>query len=127
MNLPKTGFRSPCYARHSLPKMISASYLLLLLLLSITATLLRGLGLLSPDTAGAATAEGRRESKVNVFLGVKTDDEGRDVDDLLADTNVTLTNKDTSVVDCLGEAEFVDTRLETTLQEILSLQGEHVI
>lgn len=38
-----------------------------------------------------------------------------------------LADEDTRVVDGLGEAELVDTSLETALQEILNLQGKHVI
>ena len=40
---------------------------------------------------------------------------------------MTLADEHTSVVDGLGEAELVDAGLETTLQEVLSLQGQHVI
>jgi hypothetical protein len=40
---------------------------------------------------------------------------------------VTLTDEDTSVVDGLGEAELVNTSLETTLQEVLDLEGKDVI
>jgi nucleoside-triphosphatase THEP1 len=40
---------------------------------------------------------------------------------------VALANEDTSVVDGLGEAELVDASLETALQEILNLEGKHVI
>lgn len=108
------------------PKVESALCLLLILLLSIV-TLLRGLGLLSPDTARAATAEGRSESKVNVLLRVKTDDERGNVDDLLADADVTLADEDTSVMDRLGETKLVNAGLEAALQEILDLQGQDVI
>jgi hypothetical protein len=62
-----------------------------------------------------------------VLLGVETDDKGRNVDDLLANPNVSLTNENTGVVDRLGETELVDTGLKTTLQEILNLQCQHVI
>lgn len=62
-----------------------------------------------------------------MLLGVETDDEGGHVDDLLANTDVALADEDTGVVDGLGETELVDTSLETTLKEILDLQGEHVI
>lgn len=62
-----------------------------------------------------------------MLLGVETDDERRNVDDLLADTDVTLADKDTSVVDGLGQAELVDESLEAALQEILSLEGQDVI
>lgn len=104
-----------------------ALHLLLILLLVTTVSLLGGGGLLSADTAGAATAEGRGKGEVNVLLGVETDDEGRNVDDLLADTDVALADENTSVVDGLGEAELVDASLEATLKEILDLQGKDVI
>ena len=41
--------------------------------------------------------------------------------------DVTLANEDTGVVDGLGETELIDASLETTLQEILNLQGQDVI
>lgn len=100
---------------------------LLLLLFLLIATLLGSLGLLSPDTAGAASTEGRGQGEVNVLLGVQTDDERGDVDNLLADADVTLADEDTSVVDGLGKTELVDASLEAALQEILNLQGQDVI
>ena len=102
-------------------------YLFLLLVITSIITLLSGLGLLSSDTTGASATEGRGEGEVNVLLGVETNDEGRDVDDLLADANVSLADEDTSVVDRLGETQLVDASLEPTLQEIFNLQGQHVI
>lgn len=62
-----------------------------------------------------------------MLLGVKTDDEGRDVDDLLADTDVALTDQDTGVMDGLGKTELVDTGLQAALQEIFDLKGKDVI
>ena len=100
--------------------------LLILLLLAIAAVTSR-LGLLPAETAGAATAKGGGERKVDVLLGVEADDEGRDVDDLLADTDVALADQDTGVVNGLGEAELVDTGLEAALEEILDLEGKDVI
>ena len=41
--------------------------------------------------------------------------------------DVALLDEDTSVVDGLGETELVDTSLETTLQEVLDLEGQDVI
>ena len=38
-----------------------------------------------------------------------------------------LADKHTSVVDRLGQAALEDLSLETTLQEVLDLQGQHVI
>lgn len=100
---------------------------LFLIFLLLLLTTLSGLGLLSADTAGSAATEGRSESEVNVLLGVETDDEGGNVDDLLADSDVALADQDTGVVDGLGKAELVDTSLEAALQEILDLQGQDVI
>ena len=40
---------------------------------------------------------------------------------------MTLADEDTSVMDRLGESELVDASLQTTLQEILDLEGQHVI
>lgn len=102
-------------------------HLLLVLLVLATLTALGGLGLLSADTAGTATTEGRGKSEVDVLLGVETDDERRNVDDLLADSDVTLADQDTGVVDRLGKTELPDTGLETALKEILDLQGQDVI
>ena len=41
--------------------------------------------------------------------------------------DVPLADKHTSVVDGLGQAALEDLSLETTLQEVLDLQGQHVI
>ena len=102
------------------------SLLVILLLLTLASTL-SGLGLLSADTAGAAAAEGRVESEVDVLLGVEADDERGNVDDLLVDTDVALADQDASVVDRLGQAKLVDAGLQATLQEILDLEGQDVI
>jgi hypothetical protein len=108
-------------------RLISRAQNLLFLFLLLITTLLGGLGLLSSDTAGAATTEGRGQGEVDVLLGVETDNERGDVDDLLSDTDVALADQDTGVVDGLGETELVDASLEAALQEILNLQGQDVI
>lgn len=61
--------------------------LLLLLLAGIIAVTLAlsGLGLLSPDTTWTTSTERRGEGEVDVLLGIETDDERWNVDDLLAD------------------------------------------
>ena len=41
--------------------------------------------------------------------------------------DVALADENTSVVDGFGKTELVDAGLETTLQEILNLKGQHVI
>lgn len=62
-----------------------------------------------------------------MLLRVETDNEGGNIDNLLANTDVALANQDTGVVDGLGKTELVDTRLQAALQEILNLQGQDVI
>ena len=41
--------------------------------------------------------------------------------------DVPLADKHTSVVDGLGQAALEDLSLETALQEVLNLEGQHVI
>lgn len=68
---------------------IKCDHLLVLFLLSVILLLCR-LGLLSADTTWTSTTEWRGKGEVNVLLGVETDDEGWDVDDLLSDTMLVL-------------------------------------
>jgi hypothetical protein len=58
----------------------------LLFVFSLISTTLGSLGSLSLDTSGTATAVRRGQGKVNVFLRVKTDNEGRDVDNLFSNS-----------------------------------------
>lgn len=102
-------------------------HLLLLLLLITTLAALSSLGLLSAHTAGTAATKGRGQGEVDVLLGVETDHERGNVDDLLADADVALADQDTGVVDRLGETELVDTGLQAALEEILDLEGQDVI
>jgi hypothetical protein len=62
-----------------------------------------------------------------VLLRVESDDERRNVDNLLANSDVSLADQNTGMVNGLGQSELVDTGLETTLQEVLDLQSQHVI
>ena len=74
---------------------------LLFFLLSVIATFLlslRSLRFLPPHTAGTPATKRRREREVDVLLRVETDDEGWDVDDLLADAR-----KPTDVRMCLDQ------------------------
>lgn len=102
---------------------------LLLFLLSIILIVfaLGGLGLLSSDTTRTSTTKGRAQGEIDVLLGIETNDEGGNIDDLLADSNVSLANKNTGVVNRLCETKLPDTGLQATLQEILNLQRQHVI
>lgn len=63
-----------------------ATPLLLFLLTTITfILLLRSPSLLPPHTPWTPSSKWRSKSKVYMLLGVETDNEGRDVDDLLSD------------------------------------------
>ena len=55
-----------------------------------------------------ATSEGRLEAEVNVLLRLESDDEGRDVDHLFPDSDVSLTDENTSVMDGLGQSQLED-------------------
>lgn len=102
-------------------------HLLVIFLLLAISTALGGLGLLSADTSRATATEWRVQGEVNVLLRVETDDERRNVDNLLADTDMALTDEDTGVVNGLGKTQLVDTSLQATLQEILELKSKHII
>jgi hypothetical protein len=62
-----------------------------------------------------------------VLLGVKSHDERRNVDDLLADSDVSLPDEDSGVVDGLGKTGLEDLGLESSLHEVLGLEGQDVI
>jgi hypothetical protein len=100
---------------------------LILLSIIITILLLGRLSLLSANTAGTSTTKWRAQGEIDVLLGIETNNEGGNVNDLLANADVSLTDENTGMVDRLGETELVDARLQTTLQEILNLKGQHVI
>jgi len=67
------------------------------------------------------------EGVVDVALTVTTDEEGRNVHELLANTDVTLKDQDTSVMDGASELGLEDDGLETTLKEVLVLKSKNVI
>jgi hypothetical protein len=73
------------------------------------------------------TTEWTRQSEVDVLLAVQSDHEAWHVDDPLSNSNVTLLDEDTGVVDGLSETEPVDTGLQAAFKEIFDLEGEHVI
>lgn len=107
---------------------MEAEHLLLVLLGVVTASGLgSGTGTLALDTTGTGTTVGRGEGKVNVLLRVETNNERGNVDDLLANADVALDDQNTGVVDRLGKTGLEDLGLETALQEVLELEGEHVI
>jgi len=86
-----------------------------------------GLLLLSLLSSGSATTEGGVQSEIDVLLRVSADEERGNVDDLLSDSDVSLSDQNTSVVDRLGVTELEDDGLETSLHEVLNLEGEDKI
>ena len=63
-----------------------ATRLLFFLIVSTLLAFGGGGGTLTLDTTGAATTVRRGEREVNVFLGIKSDNERGYIDDLLANT-----------------------------------------
>lgn len=74
-----------------------------------------------------------------MLLRVKADNEGWNIDDLLANTvshishsvvvlerlelpDVTLSDQDTGMMDTLSQPKLIDTSLQSSLQEILDLE-----
>jgi hypothetical protein len=73
------------------------------------------------------TTQRTGQSEVDVLLAVQSDHETWHVDDLLSNSNVTLPDEDTGVVDGFGETELADTGLQATFKEIFDFESEHVI
>lgn len=65
--------------------------------------------------------------KMAYLLGIKTNDERRNIDDLFSNTDVSLTDEYTGVVNRFGETWLEDLSLESSLHEIFYLEGEYVI
>ena len=78
-----------------------------------------GSGALLGITAGGALAVGGVGGEVDVLLGGSPNVERRDVDKLVSDADVALTDQDAGVVDGLGEALLVDLGLQAALKELL--------
>lgn len=106
---------------------LATSSLLLVLLLGVVTTTSGRLSPLPLNTTGSATTVRRGESVVDVLLGVESDNERRNVDDLLANSDVPLPDENTSVVNGLGETKLEYLGLQTPLEEVLSLEGQDVI
>lgn len=82
----------------------------------------------SGNTARSVTRDVRAvDGKVDVLLTVSADKEGRNVNDLLADADVALTDEDASVVDGLSQVQLEDLGLEAALHEDLSGELEDII
>lgn len=77
---------------------------------------------LSRNTSGRTLSVRRVGGEINVFLRSGAHIEGRHIHELGSDTNVTLTDQDTGVVDGLGETLLVHLGLQTSFQQLLSSQ-----
>ncbi len=62
-----------------------------------------------------------------MLLGISSDQERRNVHDLLSDSDVSLSDQHTGVVDRFGQVQFEDLGLESSLHEDLSGQLKDVI
>merc|ERR1719356_2115668 len=105
----------------------AASRTSLLVVIPAAIAALARLRALAAHATRAATAERRRQGEVDVFLAVKADEERRDVADLFAHADVTLTDQHTGVVDGLGEAQLEHLRLEPPLHDLRRGQPQDVI
>lgn len=83
--------------------------------------------LLSLDTAGLASLEDGGSGALDVGLGGDTDHEGRNVDGLLANSDVSLLDEDAGVMDGVGEAALLHKGLQSSLEELGGGQTENVI
>jgi hypothetical protein len=110
------------------PQCLSAPRLLLFFgFIATLFLLLCSPGLLPPNTTWSPATEWTRQREIDVFLAVQSDHETRHIDNLLSYTDMTLFDEDTSVVNRLGETEFVDTCLQAAFKEVFDFEGEHVI
>lgn len=83
--------------------------------------------ILSLGSTWSATSVWRVRSKVNEFLGVQSHHEGWDGHNLGAHGNVSLLDQHSGVVDRSGKTQLEDLGLQSSLQEVLGLQGQDVI
>jgi hypothetical protein len=81
----------------------------------------------SGNTAGSTLAIRRVGSQVDVLLRVGADQEGRNIDNLLADADVALADEDSGVVDGLGKVELENLGLKTALHEDLGGELQDII
>lgn len=82
---------------------------------------------LSLNSTSSTTTVWRVVSKVNVLLRLQSDHERWNVDDLLTDGNVSLSNQHSGVVDRSGQTQLENLGLQSSLQEVLDSQGQNVI
>jgi hypothetical protein len=84
-------------------------------------------GASASHTSGSALAVGGVKGEIDVLLGVGSHEEGGDVDNLLADSDVSLSDEHAGVVDGLGQVELEDLGLQSALHEDLGRELQDVI
>ena len=62
-----------------------------------------------------------------MLLGVQSDHERRNIDDLLTNSDVSLGDQNSGVVDRSGQTQLEDLGLQSSLQEVLWSQSQDVI
>lgn len=82
---------------------------------------------LSLNSTSSTSTVWRVVSKVNVLLRLQSNHERWNVDDLLTDGNVSLSNQHSSVVDRSSQTQFENLSLQSSLQEIFWFQSQDVI
>jgi hypothetical protein len=94
----------PSLTRKNPVRSFARGLLVILLLVLTTGTSGGSGGPLPLNSTGSSASVRRFQGVVDVLLRVESDDEGGDVDDLLADSDVSLSDEDSGVVDRLGES-----------------------
>ena len=84
-------------------------------------------GLSSLDTAWGTSLEDGSVASLDVLLGADTDQEGWNIDSLLADSDVFLEDHDAGLMDRGGKVALLDERLQTAFKELGGGQTEHII
>lgn len=82
---------------------------------------------LAGHTAGSALAVGGVQGQVNVLLGVNSDQERRHIHHLLSNTDMSLSDQDTGMVDRLSKTLLENFGLETTFHESLGGKSKDVL
>ena len=110
-----------------IPNSEGVKSLLLLLLVAASVCCSASSSLLACNTARASLSVWGVDVEVNVLLSINAYKEGRNVDELLSNADVSLLDEDASVVDGLGQSLLEDLGLQAALEELLGGQLEDVI
>lgn len=85
------------------------------------------MSLLGLGAAELASLEDGSRSQLNVLLRADSHEVAGNVDELLADGDVSLSNENTSVMNGVGELSLGNDGLETSLHHLGKGETEHVI